>query len=425
MPLVNWIESELSAWNLPENWANGLATLIGALALIVVWVIAYLIAKRLILAAIRKLVTRSRTQWDDILLEKKFFDRLAHIFPALVLQAVSPYLFPAQDHLVELVTKGVNIYLVVMLVMALFALLQTLEYFFSQSEGLKDQPIGSYFQLVRIILSLMGGILVLSFALDKSPLFFLSTFGAMTAIILLIFRDTILGFVASIQIAANDMVHIGDWIEMPKYGTDGDVIQITLATIKVRNFDKTISHIPTYAFISESFRNWQGMRQSGGRRIKRSIYIKQSSIRFCLEEDLKKLTQVELLKDRLQLVVQEINQHNQEKKIDKSILMNGRQLTNLGLFREYTEAYLRQLPFINLAPGMTLMVRQLDPTPHGIPLQVYCFTNDTRWVPYEKMQADIFDHLLASISYFDLKVFEYPGDIQFISPMPDNTPQDN
>lgn len=425
MPLVNWIESQLSDWNLPENWANGLATLIGALALIVVWVIAYLIAKRLILAAIRKLVTRSRTQWDDILLEKKFFDRLAHIFPALVLQAVSSYLFPVQDHLVELVTKGVNIYLVVMLVMALFALLQTLEYFFSQSEGLKDQPIGSYFQLVRIILSLMGGILVLSFALDKSPLFFLSTFGAMTAIILLIFRDTILGFVASIQIAANDMVHIGDWIEMPKYGTDGDVIQITLATIKVRNFDKTISHIPTYAFISESFRNWQGMRQSGGRRIKRSIYIKQSSIRFCREEDLKKLAQVELLKDRLQLVVQEINQHNQEKKIDKSILMNGRQLTNLGLFREYTEAYLRQLPFVNLAPGMTLMVRQLDPTPHGIPLQVYCFTNDTRWVPYEKMQADIFDHLLASISYFDLKVFEYPGDIQFISPMPDNTPQDN
>lgn len=417
MTLVDWIKNWLTQAFLPEKWAGPLATLATFLLLVLIGAFAFFVARRLVLTGIRRLVIRSRTQWDDRLLHNKFFSRLAHIFPALVIQGLAPLMFPARDQLEALILKATNIYLVVMLVLAFFSLLKTIEYFLSRTDGLKDQPIGSYFQLGRIVVALVGGILTLSLALDKSPLFFLSTFGAMTAIILLIFRDTILGFVASIQIAANDMVHIGDWVEMPKYGANGDVIQITLATIKVRNFDKTISHIPTYAFISESFRNWQGMKKAGGRRIMRAIYLKQSSIRFCSPEDLEKFGQVELIHNYLQRKAKEIEQHNQEQQVDKSLLLNGRNLTNLGLFREYAEAYLRQLPYIHRGPDMLMMVRPLDPTPQGLPLQIYCFTNDTQWVSYEKMQADVFDHLLASVAFFDLEIFEYPSgsDLSYLS----------
>ncbi len=411
MNVIAWVQDHLQEAGLEAYWASTLAVLVALLSLLLIAALSFAITKRLLLAGIQKLVARSRVQWDDVLLEKKFFSRLAHIFPALIILQSAPFIFPAQDQLELFLVKSVNVYLVVMVVLAVFSMLHTGEHFLSRTRPFQDQPIGSYFQLGRIVFALVGGILVLSISLDKSPLFFLSTFGAMTAVILLVFRDTILGFVASIQIAANDMVHIGDWVEMPKFEANGDVIQITLATIKIKNFDQTISHIPTYAFISESFRNWQGMKRAGGRRIKRAIHLKQSSVRFCSAQDLERYQRYELIRTHIDQQKESINptSSNGESSHLAPALINEKQLTNLGLFRRYAETYLQQSEHIHQSPPLILMVRQLSPGPNGIPIEVYCFSRDTRWVVYEKIQADIFDHLIAAVKFFDLEIFEYPS----------------
>lgn len=407
MNVLQQLKKWFTTWGLQEDLIDPLAVGAALLLLSLIVVLSYWLARRLLLRGVHRLVERSRTKWDDMLMNKNFFSYLAHLAPAIVLQVTAPYFFPKTALIEVAILRGTNIYMVLMVVLVIFALLHPLQRFFERREGLRDQPIGSYFQLARIIIGLIGGILILSIALDKSPVFFLSTFGAMTAIILLVFRDTILGFVASIQIAANDMVHIGDWVEIPKHNADGNVIAITLATIKIRNWDKTISSVPTYAFISDSFTNWQGMKASGGRRIMRSLLIKVSSVRFCQEEDMTRFRTYQLLSDWI------AEQDGRADTPDASLLINAQPPTNIGLFRQYAMAYLKQHPDIHQRPDMLLMVRQLAPTEHGLPLQVYCFTKTTIWSEYETIQADIFDHLLAAVSWFDLELFELPTSLDF------------
>ena len=279
------------------------------------------------------------------------------------------------------------------------------------SKSFEGKPISSYIQVILIVVYIAGGVFIISTILDKSAVAILTTFGAATAVILLIFRDTLLGLVASIQIAGNDMVRIGDWVSMPKYGADGDVLEINLTTVKVRNWDKTISTVPTYAFISDSFVNWRGMTNLGVRRIKRSINIDLQTVKFISPEMREHFLKFERVSGFIKERQKEIDQYNADTNSDKSIYLNGRQMTNLGLFRRYAEAYLNEHP--KIAKGETLMVRQLQPTEMGVPLEIYCFSADIEWLKYEGIQSDIMDHLLSAVSYFDLAVFQRPSGNNF------------
>jgi miniconductance mechanosensitive channel len=262
-------------------------------------------------------------------------------------------------------------------------------------------------QLIRIILYIAAGILILSILMGKSPTYFLTAFGAMTALIMLIFKDTILGLVASVQMSANDMVRIGDWVEMPKFNADGDVIAINLNTVKVQNWDKTVTSIPTYYFITDSFKNWRGMKESGGRRIKRALFINAASIKFVDPDMRERFLSYQLLEDYLVSRQKEIDAFNKKQKVDTSVLINGRRMTNIGVFRHYVENYLRNHK--DIRKDMSLMVRQLSIEDRGVPIEIYCFTKTTVWTEYEEIQSDIFDHLMAAVSFFDLEIFQQPS----------------
>ena len=270
----------------------------------------------------------------------------------------------------------------------------------------RQKPIKGYIQIIKIITYIFVAIFVIATLMGRSPWVLLSGLGAMTAILLLIFKDSILGLVAGVQLSVNDMVRIGDWIEMPKYGADGDVIDVSLNTVKVQNWDKTISTIPAYALISDSFKNWRGMSESGGRRIKRAVNIDMASIKFCDAEMLERFQKIQFIKDYIEKKKDELAQHNKKLNIDTSTLVNGRHMTNIGTFRAYIQAYLKNHPKIH--QNMTFLIRQLKPTEHGLPIEIYVFSNDQNWVNYEGIQADIFDHILAVVPEFDLRVFQSP-----------------
>lgn len=374
-------------------------------------VIADFIAKRILLATIKRLAKRTKSNWDDILVEKKVFHYLAHLAPAALIEIVVPPFFPENETVLSLILTLNHIYVIGVILFTVLAFLNSVHAIMNNFDLFKDKPLSSYVQLVKLIAYIIAGILILSIILGKSPVYFLGAFGAMTAIILLIFKDTILGLVASIQLSANDMVRVGDWVSMPKYGADGDVMVINLTTVKIRNWDQTISSVPTYAFISESFVNWRGMQDSGGRRIMRSVLIDVNSIKFCNAEMVEKFKKFQLIKNYLEERSGEIEKYNKEKNIDKSELINGRHLTNIGVFRKYMEEYLKNNP--NIDKEKTCMVRQLEPTEKGIPIQLYAFSNDIRWPFYEGIQADIFDHILASVEFFELDVFQYPAGRDF------------
>ena len=273
------------------------------------------------------------------------------------------------------------------------------------------RPLKGLFPTVQVILYFVGGIIVVSILIDRSPGVLLTGLGASAAVLMLVFKDSIMGFVSGVQLSANNMLKVGDWITMPKYGADGDVIEVSLNTVKVRNFDKTITTIPPYLLVSDSFQNWRGMQESGGRRIKRSINIDMNSVRFCTPEMLAKYRKIQLLANYVEQTEQVIKEYNEEHHIDNSILVNGRRQTNLGVFRAYLNCYLKSHPGVN--HNMTCMVRQLQPTDHGIPLELYFFSATTSWIPYEDLQSDVFDHLLAIISEFDLHVFQSPSGEDF------------
>ncbi len=343
--------------------------------------------------------------------ETRAFDKLAHIVPAVLVLLMAPVVFADFGQVLPFIIKLSEAYLIIVSMTVFFAILKVSEFGLSRHPAFNDKPLTSYFQLIRILLYIVTLILVLSVLLGKSPIYFLSAFGAMTAILLLVFKDTILGLVASVQMSSNDMVRVGDWVEMPKFNADGDVIDINLNTVKVQNWDKTITTIPTYYFITDSFKNWRGMQETGGRRIKRAIYVDAYSVKLVDPEVREKFKKYQLVRDHVETRQQEIEDYNERNNIETSVLINGRRMTNLGVFRKYIENYLRNHPKIK--QDMTIMVRQLATENKGIPLEIYCFTDTTAWAEYETIQSDIFDHLYSTASFFDIEIFQEPGGKDF------------
>ena len=376
------------------------------LGVAIVAILANMITKGVVLKAVHQVALRTKTDWDDALVSRKVFHRLSHLAPALVIYGLAPQALQTPE-LITLALRSAQVYMLFAGLGALNALLNSVNDIYQKYEVAQRIPILGYLQVVKIVLTGAVGIFALSIVIDESPLVLFTGLGALTAVILLIFKDSILGLVAGIQLVANDMVRPGDWIEMPKYGADGDVIEITLNTVKVRNWDKTITTIPTYALIADSFKNWRGMSESGGRRIKRSLFIDISSIRFCSPEMIAEFSKIQVLKDYVAQKQQELIDFNQKRDVDETVLVNGRRMTNIGTFRSYLVAYLRNHPKIH--QDMTFLVRQLQPTEKGLPLEIYVFSNDQAWANYEAIQADIFDHIFASLPEFGLRPFQNPS----------------
>lgn len=395
------------------NTSNVIGIFIGlSIIAILSWLIL-LIVRKILLVAITRIAKKTATHWDDILVEHHFFHRLAHIAPAIVIHSLIPVVLTSEnmEKVVTIIQSGVYIYLIIMMLLAADSLINASHSIYLTTPFSNNRPIKGYVQVVKIILYFVAIILILSIILQKQPKTLFVGLGTMAAVLTLVFKDTILGLVASIQLSANNMVQIGDWIEMPGHKADGDVIEITLNTVKVQNWDKTITTIPTYALVSESFFNWRGMSESGGRRIKRHINIDMKSVKFCTHEMLEKYKKFQLLVDYIETRQKEIEDYNKEKGVDETTIINGRRQTNLGIFRKYIEMYLHDHPKIH--QGMTFLVRQLQPTDKGIPMEIYVFSNDQVWANYEAIQADIFDHILAVIPEFELSVFQSPSGEDF------------
>lgn len=409
--LENKAESLLLNTGISEEWVIYYRLLLFVIILFLLSFVSFVITKKVVIHLLYKAFRKTSFTWDDVIVEKKAFDNLSHIVPAIIVRIIAPSVFADFEQTLPLVIKLTDSYLIIVSITVFFALLKVGEYAFSNLPAFKDKPLTSYFQLIRILLYIVTFILVLSVLLDKSPIYFLSAFGAMTAILLLVFKDTILGLVASIQMSTNDMIRVGDWVEMPKFNADGDVIDINLNTVKVQNWDKTITTIPTYYFITDSFKNWRGMQLSGGRRIKRAIHIDAHSVKFVDAEIRERLKKCQLITDYINDRQKEIEEYNAKHNIDTAVLINGRRMTNLGVFKKYIENYLKSHPRIN--QDLTILVRQLDNQNRGIPIEVYCFTNTTAWGEYESIQADIFDHLYAAVSFFDMEIFQEPSGKNF------------
>jgi miniconductance mechanosensitive channel len=379
--------------------------------LIFVALLADIVAKRLVLRGIEKAVKKSSSTLDDIFFDKKVFDALAHLAPAIVIELGAPFVFEDYPSFINGISKFIQLYTIVIVVWVVSSFLDALLELSHRNPYLKDKPMLSYIQLGKLISYCLAGVMMFSILFSKSPAVVLSAFGAAGAVLIFVFKDTILGLVASIQISVNDTLRVGDWVSMEKFNADGDVIKITLNTIEVQNWDKTISTIPAYAFVSDSFKNWRGMSESGGRRIKRSVHISLSSVKFCNQEMLEQFKKFQLLEDYISSRSDEVSKYNEDQKVDKTYPLNGRHLTNLGIFRVYAERYLQANT--NIRTDMTCMVRQQAPSEVGIPLEVYCFTNTIEWIPYENIQSDIFDHLIATASLFDLEIFQSPSGSDF------------
>ncbi len=385
------------------SYINLIVLLIGTLVL--VWLLHLILWKILRLVSIR-LAKKTKTNFDNYLVANKVPRYVAQFFPLFVLFELVPIAFFDFDYGAALAYKTLQILFVVLTLFTVKSFFRSTKDYLKTKPRFRDKPMGSYIQVFMIFAWAVGILTIIAIVTGVEIWKFFTALGAGSAIILLIFKDSILGLVASIQVSINDMVRIGDWITFEKYGADGDVIEITLATVKVQNFDKTITTIPTYALISDSFKNWRGMQVSGGRRIKRALLISQKSIHFLSDDDLAELKKIHLIANYIHTRSSEINSHNLQHDIDKSLFLNGRNLTNFGVFRKYITSYLESHSVIN--KKMTLMVRQLEPTPQGIPLEIYAFSKDKRWENYEYVMADIFDHLLAALPYFKLEVFELP-----------------
>ena len=400
---MNFISNRLLKFDLDPTLIGYLSNIIMIIFITIICVLANFIAKKVVIRIITRIVKNTKFKWDDILLERKVFHRLSHIVPAIILYYFSST-FPTIQQVIE---KGVIAYLIIMGLIIINSLLNVMNDIYQTYEIAKTKPVKGYIQVVKIIVVLIGIILVIANLIDKSPFLLLSGIGALSAVLMLVFRDSLLGLVAGVQLTSNDMVRVGDWIEMPKYEANGDIIDISLNTVMVQNWDKTITMIPSYALISDSFKNWRGMQEAGGRRMKRSLFIDTTSISFCSKELVDHLKNIHYLSDYLNTRESEIAEYNTRNEINQSNPVNGRTLTNVGVFRAYISNYLQQHPGIN--QEMTLMVRQLAPSEHGLPIEIYGFTNDIRWAVYESVQADIFDHLFAVAPEFGLRIFQKPS----------------
>lgn len=418
-----------------ELLAKPLSALICIVLIIIVAWVAHFITRKIFLAIVQRIARRTKTQWDDILVENKVFKGLAHLVPAFIMYYTVDFSFPNihQDvselapevykslsvdyywNLTAVLLKIVRIYFIVIIVFVANSVLNAGLQIYNTTEFSHHRSIKGYVQLVKIFVFFMAGILLISILLGKDPTALLAGLGAIAAVLLLVFRDTILGFVASIQLSANDMVKIGDWIQMDSHHADGTVIDITLNTVKVQNWDKTISTIPTYALVSDSFYNWKGMEESGGRRIKRSVAIDTNTIKFCDAEMLNRFEKFDLVRDYVREKEKELKDYNKGKNLAEEDYISGRHQTNVGIFRKYLEVYLRQHPKIK--QDLTFLVRQLQPVGKGLPIEIYVFCNDQEWAHYEAIQSDIFDHIFAVIPEFELRVFQEPtgADIEKIT----------
>jgi miniconductance mechanosensitive channel len=384
------------------NLSNLQAQFTAAGAVLILAFVAYLVSKKILMNVILKLSRKTKTLWDDKLVERKVFDKLNVIIP-LVMIYFSAFLFPVFQVFIERICKAGIVWYTVL---AAAALVSAVNDIYVTSSNALNKPIKGYLQIVKIFFFIVGSIVVLGIVMGKSPWIFVSGLGAMTAVLLLIFKDTILSLIASLQISFNDLIKIGDWLSVPQYNADGDVIDIALHTIKIQNWDKTISIIPTHKLIEGTFKNWRGMQDSGGRRIKRAVNIDISSIKICDDIMLQKFMKFQLLQQYLTVRRTEIKEYNTNNKIDTSEIINGRSLTNVGVFRRYILDYLSNHPHVK--KDMTFLIRQLAPGSTGLPIEIYVFSDDIEWVNYEAIQADIFDHILAVVPQFGLKVFQYP-----------------
>jgi len=400
----NLIVNFLKSIGLSEFYAGIGSKVVLIATVILISVIVDLIAKKILLSVIKEIVHKTKTNWDDILVERGLFDRLAHIAPVLIIYYSIPLIFPGVNSFTDLGQRIVLAYMIALILMMLSSFLSSINTIYSTYKISKNRPIKGYLQILRVFIYIFGLILIVATILDKSTLGLLSGIGALSAVLMLVFKDSILGLVAAIQLSGNDMIRIGDWITVPDYGADGDVIDIKLQTVTIQNFDKTIVSVPIYSLISSSFKNWRGMSDSDGRRIKRHLSIDMNTVKFCTQEMIERFSKIDILGDYISSKQKEIDMDNINKNANTSEMINGRRMTNIGVFRAYIEAYLRENTKIN--KNMTFLVRQLQPTEKGVSLELYIFSSDQNWANYESIQADIFDHLLASISFFDLAVYQ-------------------
>lgn len=396
---------QLLRWGVNEKLAEYLNLIVLIFITAITVYLVHFVAKKIIRLVLNWFSGPKKTFLFH-LKNNRFSYNLAQIAPVILIDSAIPVVFDKFPGFINPFNKLLNIYIIFMVIKIVISICKAFGEKLKENEDYNRRPIASYVQVVQIILYLLGAIAVFSQLTGKDPVAFFSVMGAASAVLLLMFKDTIMGFVASIQVTVNDMVRIGDWIEMPKYGADGDVIDINLTTVKVQNWDKTITTVPTHTLISDSFKNWRGMREFGGRRLKRSLIIKQSSIKYISDEELERYKGIQGIREYILLKKTEIDLHNQNINADRSIPVNGRNLTNAGLFRKYATWYIENHPGVH--KEKTMMVRQLSPTENGLPFEFYLFTNTVAWLEYESISGDIFDHLIASVKYFDLEIFELP-----------------
>ena len=403
------IEDLLTQLGLPlgEGALGALALALAALLLVLCAAISFFIAKRLLLRIVSAAVARTKTDWDDRLLRHKVFFWLAHLTPGAVLFRFAPGVLEGAPLAASGIRAGAQVYMVVVGLLAIDAFLNAVLEIYDTFPVARQVPLKGLVQVAKIVLYLTTLLIVIATFLGKSPIALLSGLGVLASVLMLVFKDAILGFVAGIQLSTNRMLSKGDWLEMPSFGANGDVLDIALTTVKVQNWDKTITTVPTYALITHSFKNWRGMSDSGGRRIKRSIAIDMSTIQLCTAEMIERYSEIRYIAAYVERKRRELSEWNDAQGIEDTNIVNRRHLTNVGTFRAYLVAYLEAHPAIR--QDMTLLVRQLAPTPDGLPIQIYCFTNDTAWARYESIQADIFDHILAIAPKFDLRVFQHPS----------------
>lgn len=408
--IVDKINEGLVTLGFSQSLADDADQVVALCLIVAVAFLGDVVCRHIVLKLISRLVKQTKATWDDVVFDRKVMIYLSHLVPPVLIYLFIPVAISNVDTL-DFVLRMCLIYIIAVFLRFVSVFMAAIYHVYSERDKFRDRPLKGLLQTAQIVAFFIGGICIISILINRSPVVLLTGLGASAAILILVFKDSIMGFVSGIQLSANNMLMVGDWIAMPKYGADGTVIEVTLSTVKVRNWDNTITTIPPYALVSDSFQNWRGMRESGGRRVKRSINIDMNSIRFCTPEMLAKYRKIGLLKAYIEEKEQVVEAYNKEHNIDNSILVNGRRQTNLGVFRAYLTNYLRSLPEIN--QELMCMVRQLQPTEQGIPLELYFFSSIKDWVPYEGIQADVFDHVLAIIPEFDLQVFQNPTGADF------------
>jgi miniconductance mechanosensitive channel len=409
--VIEVINAYLKKIPLVAGYEQELTSVIAFVFVLGIAVLVHLMTKGIAINLVSALINRIRNSKEDVYNTRAILSRLTYFTPAAIIYHYMPTALSLYPAVSEVITIIALVAMVIIVTMILNAMIDTFSEVYKTLEVSKRMPLTSFIQLARILIFFLCGIAVVSVILDESPAKLFAGLGAMTAVLMLVFKDPIMGFAAGVQLSSNSMVAPGDWVEMPKYGVDGDIMEIGLTTVKVRNFDKTITTVPTQALIEDSFKNWRGMQETGGRRIKRAVFINLNSVRFCTKEDLERFGGIQYISEYIEEKHKEIAEYNTAKKVNLENLANGRRMTNIGVFRNYIESYLEHHPKIH--KHLTILVRQLNPTENGLPVEIYAFTNDTNWKRYESIQSDIFDHILAVATEFDLTVFQNPSGADF------------